>query len=150
MRIVKEDMTGCINRIGTGAPEARYLVIKEPINETGICKEFKTEEEAQKYIREHAKQKQCVCCFYEKDTKAEEEANEMEADMIAVMGEDNWKAMNEMAELLPEENNPEAKCAAFCKHLRSGKGYPGEYVDYCSAPGNEHIINVDFRESEII
>ena len=90
-----------------------------------------------------------TCRFYEKDTKAEKEANEMEADMIAVMGEDSWNAMNEMAKLLPEENNPEAKCV-FCKHLRSGKGYPGEYVYYCSAPGNEHIINIDFRESEII
>ena len=100
-------------------------------------------------VQEQEKKHQCTCRLYEKDTKAEEEANEMEADMIAVMGEDNWKAMNEMAELLPEENNPEAKCA-FCKHLRSGKGYPGEYVDYCSAPGNEHTINVDFRESEII
>ena len=96
-----------------------------------------------------AREKQCICRFYEKDTKAEKEANEMEADIIAVMGEDSWKTLNEMAKLLTEENNPEAKCV-FCKHLRSGKGHPGEYVDYCSAPGNEHIINVDFRESEII
>ncbi|MDD2372986.1 MAG: hypothetical protein PHP26_10400 [Syntrophomonas sp.] len=47
MRIVKEDLTGCINRIATGAPAVRYWVLKEPINETGICREFKTEAEAQ-------------------------------------------------------------------------------------------------------
>ena len=51
MKIIKEDLTGCINRIGTGAPKTRFLVIQEPINETGICKEFKTEEEAQEFIR---------------------------------------------------------------------------------------------------
>ena len=59
MRIIKEDLTGCINRIGTGAPEARYLVIKEPINETGICKEFETEAEAQEFIREQGRKNQC-------------------------------------------------------------------------------------------
>jgi len=59
MRIIKEDLTGCINRIATGAPAARYLVIKEPINETGICKEFKTETEAQEFIREQGRNKQC-------------------------------------------------------------------------------------------
>ena len=59
MRIIKEDLTGCINRIAAGAPEARYLVIKEPINETGICKELKTESEAQEFIREQGREKQC-------------------------------------------------------------------------------------------
>lgn len=49
MRIIKEDLTGCINRVASGAPKARYWVIKEPINETGICKEFKTEAEAQEF-----------------------------------------------------------------------------------------------------
>jgi hypothetical protein len=59
MRIIKEDLTGCINRIAAGTPAARYLVIKEPINETGICKEFKTETEAQEFIREQGRNKQC-------------------------------------------------------------------------------------------
>lgn len=59
MRIIKEDLTGCINRISEGAPTARYLVIKEPINETGICKEFKTEAEAQEFIRKHRREDQC-------------------------------------------------------------------------------------------
>lgn len=52
MKIIKEDLTGCINRIAAGAPAVRYLVIEEPINETGICKEFQTEAEAQEFIRE--------------------------------------------------------------------------------------------------
>lgn len=59
MRIIKEDLTGCINRIATGAPAARYWVIEEPINETGICKEFKTEAEAQEFIRKQGREKQC-------------------------------------------------------------------------------------------
>lgn len=57
MRIIKENLTGCINRIAVGAPAARYLVIEEPINETGICKEFKTEAEAQEFIREQGREK---------------------------------------------------------------------------------------------
>ena len=57
MKIIKENLTGCINRIGTGAPKTRFLVIQEPINETGICKEFKTEEEAQEFIRKYKNEK---------------------------------------------------------------------------------------------
>ena len=48
MRIIKEDLRGCINSLG--APDFMYYVIKEPINETSICKQFKTEKEAQEYI----------------------------------------------------------------------------------------------------
>ena len=59
MRIIKEDLTGCINRIAAGAPEARYLVIKEPINDTGICRAFETAAEAQEFIREQGREKQC-------------------------------------------------------------------------------------------
>ena len=59
LRIVKEDLTGCINRIAAGAPAFRYWVIETPINESGICKEFKSEEEAQQFIREHGRDKQC-------------------------------------------------------------------------------------------
>ena len=59
MRIVKEDLTGCINWAASGVPTARYWVIEEPINETGICKEFKTEAEAQEFISEQGREKQC-------------------------------------------------------------------------------------------
>lgn len=59
MRIVKEDLTGCINRIATGAPETRYWVIAEPINETGICKEFATEDDAQEFIDRQRRKVQC-------------------------------------------------------------------------------------------
>ena len=41
---------------------------------------------------------------------------------------------------LPEEENALAKCGAFCKYLSAGRGFPGEYVYHCSAPGNRHII----------
>jgi len=60
VKIIKQDLTGCINWIGSGAPAARYWVIEPPINETGICKEFKTEAEAQEFMREYEKgEKQC-------------------------------------------------------------------------------------------
>lgn len=59
MRIIKEDLTGCINRIASGAPAARYWVIEEPINETGICKEFATEAGAQAFIEKQRRNEQC-------------------------------------------------------------------------------------------
>jgi hypothetical protein len=59
MKIIREDLTGCINRIATRAPAVRYWVIEEPINESGICKEFKTEAEAQEFIREQGRDKTC-------------------------------------------------------------------------------------------
>jgi hypothetical protein len=56
MRIVKEDLTGCINRIAAGAPAGRFWVIEEPIAETGICIEFGTKEEAEQFIREQERE----------------------------------------------------------------------------------------------
>lgn len=53
MQIVREDLRGCIGRIERGLPGFRYYVIETPIFETGVCIEFKTEEEAEQYIREH-------------------------------------------------------------------------------------------------
>jgi len=50
MRIVKEDLTGCVNRTA-GMPASRFLVIEEPINKTGICVEFGTREEAEEFIQ---------------------------------------------------------------------------------------------------
>jgi hypothetical protein len=49
LRIVEEDLSGCIDR-GSFVPEARFYVIETPINETGVCREFKTREEAGAYI----------------------------------------------------------------------------------------------------
>jgi len=46
MRIVMEDLRGCIG----GRGSIRYYVIKEPINETGICYQFETKAEAEAFI----------------------------------------------------------------------------------------------------
>ena len=53
MQIVREDLRGCIGRIERGLPEFRYYVIQTPISKTGVCKEFRSEEEAEQYVREH-------------------------------------------------------------------------------------------------
>ena len=50
LRIVEENLSGCINR-GAFVPEVRYYVIETPINESGLCREFKTREEAEAYIK---------------------------------------------------------------------------------------------------
>lgn len=54
MRIVEEDLRGCIGR-GPFTPEARYYVIETPINETGLCREFSTREEAEAFMAEKEK-----------------------------------------------------------------------------------------------
>jgi len=46
MKIVTEDLSGCIGSRGS----IRYYVIKEPINETGICYQFETKAEAEAFI----------------------------------------------------------------------------------------------------
>ena len=101
----------------------------------------------------------CECCFsQEKETECEF----YEIDEKAKTENDDWwnslpesmKKELETYEGWYDEQNPEPspidKCGILCKHLCSGKSYPGEYVDYCSAPGNEHIINVDVNLAEVI
>ena len=90
---------------------------------------------------------ECKCKFYEIDLDAKAEAEAwaagISADEIAMM-EACFYETNE------EDTDPVAQCGEFCKHLCSGKGHPGEFVNFCNAPGNEHIISVDFNEAEII
>lgn len=54
MRIVEEDLRGCIGR-GAFTPDARYYVIEEPINETGICYQFENKAEAEAFMAEKEK-----------------------------------------------------------------------------------------------
>ena len=94
---------------------------------------------------------ECTCKYYEVDLAAQKEGEKMEAAYIASMSDAQraeWEAWAAMAP--DDEPDPFAKCRPYCKHLNSGKGFPGEYVYSCAAPGNEHIIHVDFNESEII
>lgn len=93
---------------------------------------------------------ECTCKFYKIDHEAKEEAERMEALFPTVFPEEEPINCPEHMETPHEENDPFASCGIFCRYLRSGKGYPGEYVYYCCAAGNEHVIHVDFNESEII
>ena len=49
-RIVEENISHCIGFACSGLNPIRFYVIDEPINQTGICKEFPTREAAQVYI----------------------------------------------------------------------------------------------------
>ena len=89
------------------------------------------------------------CKFYELDLEAQKEAEEMDAWLPEWFKAEEAAYLDYM-ETQAEENDPLSNCGPFCKFLKSGKGYPGEYVYYCCAEGNEHIIDVDFNESEII
>ena len=87
------------------------------------------------------------CKFYELDKLAKEEHEQW----IATIPESDIRAMEEMMYEVEEDySDPCEKCREFCKHYSSGKGFPGEYVDYCAAPGNEHIIRVETNISEVI
>ena len=90
---------------------------------------------------------ECKCRFYEVDLEAKAEAE----SWAAGIPEADIRAMEAMMyETGEEDPNPVSKCGEFCKYLRSGNGFPGEYVDCCNAPGNEHIIHVDFNIADII
>jgi len=93
----------------------------------------------------------CKCKFYEVDLVAKKEGDAMEAAYFGSMNETEREAMDAWAAMeATDEPDPFAKCGEYCKHQKSDRGFPGERVYQCIAPGNEHIIHVDFIESEII
>ena len=91
--------------------------------------------------------KECTCKYYE-------------IDLDAKAADEAWAAGISEAEIAmmetcfyetdEEDPNPVSKCGDWCKHLCSGKGHPGEYIDFCNAPGNEHIIHAETNISEVI
>lgn len=87
------------------------------------------------------------CEFYEEDTQARIEAEEIEKAYISMIGEEAYKSEQDM---LSEEEESELSGCCYCKHLVSGSGFPGEYVYSCQNPKCPHIIKVDFNESEVI
>lgn len=88
----------------------------------------------------------CNCKFYELDLEAQEEAAKMEILLSKYLSEEELATYSEQV----CDETPFSECGEFCKYFKSGKGYPGEYVYHCCAKGNEHIIHIDFNESEII
>ena len=86
-----------------------------------------------------------ICKFFELDVKAKEEYESEREARKSGMTPDQWKAELELESFMI---NPNKRCM-FCKHFKETDGFPGEHLTNCSAPGNEHIINVDFNESEI-
>ena len=91
------------------------------------------------------------CPFYVLDVAAKAEGEAMDAAYEATLTADQRAAYEEWAAQAPDDAvDPFAGCGPYCTHIRQGKGFPGEYVYSCDAPGNEHVIYVDFNESEII
>jgi hypothetical protein len=105
MRIVKEELTGCVNRTAAGAPAFRYWVIETPINESGICKEFKSEEED---------------CFLQEEKNTH-------AISMEDFKEDTELAKEEILNLLTEKVG---KCAAKDKlNIFTASVYDQGYID---------------------
>ena len=82
-----------------------------------------------------------MCKFYEVDAGWLAECEAMEAMFPDAGYGDDGEA---------ETSSPCSECGPCCRFLASGDGFPGENVTYCSAPGNEHIISVDFDLSAVI
>jgi hypothetical protein len=97
---------------------------------------------------------ECNCKFYEVDVEAQKEGEQFESGFLASMTDAEREAMEawdaELEDSPLDDGSPLCKCGPFCKYLKHGKGFPGEYVYHCTAPDNEHIIQVDFNESELI
>ncbi len=91
----------------------------------------------------------CTCKFYEVDLEAQAEGEALAAAYDDMLGEEGRAAEAAWLAMQDPEPDPFAGCGPYCRHARSGKGMPGEYVYGCGAPGNEHIIHVDFNEAEI-
>jgi hypothetical protein len=93
---------------------------------------------------------ECACKFYEPDLKAQAEGEKLAADYEASLSPEQREAEAAWLALQEPEPDPFADCGPYCRHLESGKGMLGEYMYYCGAPGNEHVLDYEFRESEII
>lgn len=82
-----------------------------------------------------------MCKFYEVDAEWLAECEAMEKAFPA-------------PELPPEaeveDAGPCSECGPCCRFLRSGNGYPGEHVTYCSVPGHERVLDVSINLSEVI
>ena len=96
----------------------------------------------------------CKCKFYKVDEIQKKQFEEWEEGMKSSMTPEAWEAY--LAEC--EEHNkgtdedrpdPTADCGEFCMYLQSGKGYLGEDLALCTAPGNEHIMDCWFNEAAI-
>lgn len=84
----------------------------------------------------------CKCKFYEVDAEWLAECEAMESAFPVPELPSGAEGEGDVG--------PCAECGPCCRFLRSGSGFPGEDVTYCSAPGNEHIIDVDFDVSAVI
>lgn len=82
-----------------------------------------------------------MCRFYKVDTEWLAECEAMEAVLPDGECGNDGEA---------ETNSPCPECGPCCRFLSVGDGFPGENVTYRSAPGNEHIISVDFDLSAVI
>ena len=92
-----------------------------------------------------------TCPFYELDEAAKDDGDEMDAAYYAGRSAEDIAAEKEfwLDQQFDGGPDPFAKCGEYCAHMRGNPGFPGEFVYSCAAPGNEHIIHVDFNENAI-
>ena len=77
-----------------------------------------------------------MCKFYEVDAEWLAECEAMENAFPA-------PELPSVAEA--EVAGPCVECGPCCRFMCSGSGFPGEDVNYCSAPGHERVLHVSIN-----
>ena len=95
----------------------------------------------------------CNCKFYKPDEEAQKQSDEEMESYKSSMSIDQWNSYVSYCEAMEKEyketNSKLSQCGDFCIYQKSGRGHPGEYMTYCEAEGNEHVLDYEFRESEV-
>ena len=93
------------------------------------------------------------CPYYAFDQKAKDEHDAWLAGVPKALL-DEWDALALEWESGHQAETPDSlpfeECMVFCKHLYSGKTYPGEHITGCAAPENRRIFETTFHPEEII
>lgn len=87
------------------------------------------------------------CPFYEMDPVTLAEAEQVEAELRDMPGNEEWMCQAGLPGQVPEK--PYDGCYG-CRHFWDGPGYPGETIYACRRPGNEHIIHTETDLSSLI
>jgi len=89
----------------------------------------------------------CKCPHYEPDLDTLREAEACESAYRESIGEEQWEAEQAWAAQRNDEPSPIDDCDPCCKHMRSGRGHPGEHMTWCIA--TDSCLEYWFNESEV-
>lgn len=83
----------------------------------------------------------CICPYYELDEALKKEA------------EAYIESMPDFNDFPQEDGQLDGliqNCGPYCKHMKWSRGFPGEHLTICAAPGNEKILDSVFDRWDVI